>query len=1189
VYPRRQKTFVLLILIFDILIMSFGNTAVSGGSVLPTKIAAHKIISDKMSVAASSQNFSTEKQLSFGSNPLSKNSSSKNHKIAIPTHTEDVNGIAKAAGLSIKKNTGSAKVRKSQNINQGTENLFLELKPRNTDFLYKYANLIDKKDSPYYHLYLNSKQISRLFSPSAKAVAQVEKLLKLHGFHIGQVPSDNLLIPFKGSVANVDSYFKSATTGQSFRLNGSFTDSIKPYKINTVANDNPMTQVSVNRPTLPKQLKSYAVAVLNSSNALMGGQFAHASFISADNVATQHNANSRDAAAKDKNHQLWVSGLGSNKIIGSGQSNYLITSRSDEYHTGKLLKSSSLENPTFTNPAAAHACPSAAADAASANGWTENAIANAYGLGPLYDQGDLGQGETIAVFELEPFSNADLAAFEKCYFGKSFLGNVTRIPIDGFSLKGSGSGEAILDIELLSALVPKARLLVYEAPNTASGVLEAYNNMVMADKANIITTSWGECEAAIQASAPGMEQLENFIFEEAAIEGITVFAATGDDGADDCASTPYGSNVKVSPYLSVDDPASQPFVVGVGGTTLLSSTNPPVQSAWNDGAAGGGGGGGLSVVWPSPPWQNSSLVPGTIKNTYRQLPDISATANEYYGVTVYSHYAYGSSYIRSKTKTLLHGNQVIGSQVVSGEKVASKRPRQLNHRVIISPKSQNILLGGWTAVGGTSEAAPLVAASMALIASSSACNGLRMTRGGPDLGFVAPLLYELASNPTSYAQSFNQITSGSNDIFHDQKGYHAAPGYNLVTGLGSPLVTDSGGSPALDANLCRLALSQSANSSSPSPAGNSSGLISGNSGIYITSVTPNQGSVLGNQTVSISGKGFGTSPAAVSLYFGDKKARIISVDQNQIVADSPPSPIYHSSSPFDGVGEVDISITKTLSGGITVSVPGPQSVFNYLELDKGYQAKTNEPIVTTTPSPGSITNNGVRPVITAVGPGGGKKNGGTRVTIFGNGFTEGGKIKSVLFGGRKAKSYKVVSDHQIVATAPAMDKKTKCKAGKGFNPSVVCQTEVQVADEGGKSPLSHILPPEEGNILIAPGSYDEPVKGREITPAVTEFDYANPPVIQTVDTADQTGSSNIPLTITGKNFNILTLEWVNVGSPREASSEQTKFVYISNNLLIVIAATLPNSVVSDPGSKQISIQGVAGLSKPARLNQVAGN
>ena len=259
------------------------------------------------------------------------------------------------------------------------------------------------------------------------------------------------------------------------------------------------------------------------------------------------------------------------------------------------------------------ACGAASDAARRSGGWTEADIAQAYGLTGLYGKGDLAAGQTIGIFELEPFLMSDVATFDRCIFGESHTSQISVQKLDGFDLSGPGEGEAALDVEEISALAPDARILVYEAPNTTFGALDEYAAMVSQDQANVISTSWGECEQALQVGAPDATQLENTLFEEAAIQGQTVFASAGDDGSDDCANTPFSSGTPVSPYLSVDDPGAQPYVISVGGTSLLSDRQPlgaDGETVWNDGTSGGAGGGGLSSLWSIPEWQADLGVPG---------------------------------------------------------------------------------------------------------------------------------------------------------------------------------------------------------------------------------------------------------------------------------------------------------------------------------------------------------------------------------------------------------------------------------------------------------------------------------------------------------------------------------------------------------------------------------------------------
>jgi subtilase family serine protease len=278
-------------------------------------------------------------------------------------------------------------------------------------------------------------------------------------------------------------------------------------------------------------------------------------------------------------------------------------------------------------PAQAHAqvaqgssaCSAATADASANGGETPAQIAAHYGLSNFTAAGDQGSGVTVALYELEPFSASDIASYQACMGTNT---TVTTESVDGGAGTGAGSGEAAMDVEDLIGLAPKASIRVYEGPQTGQGAYNTYSQIVSDDAAQIISTSWGLCEA--QEGVVGA-RAENVLFQEAATQGQSVIAASGDDGADDCGN---GS-------LAVDDPGSQPWVTSVGGTRFGAAGD----AVWND--SSGAGGGGASQFWGRPTWQTSSeaqsgvscgAVPGT---SCREVPDISADADPNTGYTAF--------------------------------------------------------------------------------------------------------------------------------------------------------------------------------------------------------------------------------------------------------------------------------------------------------------------------------------------------------------------------------------------------------------------------------------------------------------------------------------------------------------------------------------------------------------------------
>lgn len=764
-------------------------------------------------------------------------------------------------------------------------------------------------------------------------------------------------------------------------------------------------------------------------------------------------------------------------------------------------------------PGAASACGAARSGAASEGGWTDDQIAQAYGLDGLYRKGDLGAGETVAIFELEPYLKSDIAAFDRCYFGADHTGQITNVSVDGGSGSGPGSGEAALDIENVSALAPAAHLLVYNGPQNNLGNIYAstaeYETIVSQDRANIISTSWGLCESALNSYAPGTTEVEDYLFEEAAAQGESVFAAAGDDGSDDCS---YNEPTPVAPDLSVDDPASQPFVIGVGGTSLLTDSQPPSEVVWNDGSDGGGGGGGISNTWASPAWQADSAVPGT-ENSFtasasydlcgvaqsgksppcREVPDVTLDADEFRGPSVY---------------------------------MASQ--------------------GGWTTFGGTSSSAPMWAAITAEIASSPSCSLLPDADQAKerDLGFVSPGLYEIAADPASYASSFNDITKGSNDVYDLGKGYPATKGYDLSSGLGSPVVTGPAGSPGLAAALCRVLGRSAAPSSQP---------------VMVETIEPTAGSATGGTVVTITGTGF--TDGSVSVDFGGKPAAYVLVDSStKITATAPIAPTPPGTVGEPG-GPVDVTVTAGSGAGST-SMPNPGAVFDYVP----------------------VSGPSLLPAVRGVGPYGGPLSGGNVVTVYGSGFQSAGPITLVIFGGQAATDVRVLNNLLLTAVVPPMTPATVCASGSGFLPSNDCQVQVVVTGASGSSPLTPILPPYSGRAATGGNGILEPAAGTEVTPAPSEYDYAPVPRIASVSPVPADPSGSKPVTVSGDGFNVLTFEWVNFGKPGLYASEQSVLSSIGPDAIVLPPPPGPTRAAPTSLPGGVSVQSLGGLSNVASFS-----
>jgi hypothetical protein len=257
--------------------------------------------------------------------------------------------------------------------------------------------------------------------------------------------------------------------------------------------------------------------------------------------------------------------------------------------------------------------PCSAAQSAAAPGYyTLDALGAAYGFGSLLSDGQNGHGKTIAVYELGSSSSSDVSTYENC-FGLSNPVSAVSADGGGGAVGGGGTVEADADIEQAATQAPGASLISYEAPNTDAGAYDDWETIVTADAASVVSTSWGICEpfAVEDAEIPSYSTL----FEQAATQGQTVLAASGDSGSEDC----YQSDNSTA--LEVDYPASDPWVTGVGGTDLYG---PGDEVAWPE------GGGGISREFADPSWQPLDLAWQSSGNPCgldcREVPDLSSNA-----------------------------------------------------------------------------------------------------------------------------------------------------------------------------------------------------------------------------------------------------------------------------------------------------------------------------------------------------------------------------------------------------------------------------------------------------------------------------------------------------------------------------------------------------------------------------------
>ena len=366
-----------------------------------------------------------------------------------------------------------------------------------------------------------------------------------------------------------------------------------------------------------------------------------------------------------------------------------------------------------------------------------------------------GAGQTIAVIMDATVRTSDLTTFYSAIGSSQTAANVTTILVDGGPSAADqvdAQVEASLDVEWTSGMAFGAKVRLYAIPyGTFQEILAACSQILADAPANHITV--------VSMSYAGIEQnyssalLHSYsqVFAQLAAAGITCVAGSGDGGSNPNTNGTLGYN-STNP-LEVEYPASDPYVTGVGGTTITFAANTYAnigEAAWNTFPASGpvagktyaASGGGVSSVFARPSWQTDG---GTIlKNSNRCVPDVSGFASA----------------------------------------IIPPFPTP-------SPSDGNsggfFVMNGLLAAGGeTSLSAPVWAGIVALL------NQARANAGESPIGLLGPVLY-----PLHGTTALNDMTVGSNGA------YSAGPGYDLCSGLGSPniaiLAAALTGSPIISA------------------------------------------------------------------------------------------------------------------------------------------------------------------------------------------------------------------------------------------------------------------------------------------------------------------------------------------------------------------------------------------------------
>ena len=338
-----------------------------------------------------------------------------------------------------------------------------------------------------------------------------------------------------------------------------------------------------------------------------------------------------------------------------------------------------------------------------------------------------GSGQAVGLLEFGGgYFPSDLKQF--CSLAGVAVPTVKPVSVDGTSTSAQdgAEGEVMLDIEVVAGVCPKATIVVYFAAFTEQGWISILDAATQ-DKTNnpgVISASWGYAEDNYIWTEQAMTQI-NKTMQDAAMLGVTICVAAGDDGSSDAVS---------DGNAHVDFPSSSPYALAVGGTTIPSKSSSAKDTVWFEGDGlrsdnGGSTGGGVSTMFARPAWQSkisiNSVNSGSIEG--RVVPDIAANAD----------------WIKSP------------------------------YLLVVDGSSQGN--------GGTSAATPLWASLITLI------NAERGSAGR--VGYLSPLLYATpsgnGSGSTVGTLGCTDVTSGNNNT-DKVGGYSASAGYDAVSGWGVP-------------------------------------------------------------------------------------------------------------------------------------------------------------------------------------------------------------------------------------------------------------------------------------------------------------------------------------------------------------------------------------------------------------------
>ncbi len=356
-----------------------------------------------------------------------------------------------------------------------------------------------------------------------------------------------------------------------------------------------------------------------------------------------------------------------------------------------------------------------------AGGLGPSQLLRAYNATPLAQAGYTGKGKTVVFFELDGYTQADLDKFAE-------LSGTSRFtPVLDTSMPGKVEGETDMDLQVVHAIVPDAKLVVYNISTAWSGtsaadyiehIAASYRQVEQKYPGSVWSISIGTaCEALFRPT--DLVPLESAL-EQATAHGTSVFMSTGDSGGLECKAARTGSYGAPPTQQDIGISAinSSPSVTATGGTELDTDANGGwiSEEAWSQFATQQGTSGGPSIYVARPSWQTGPALGGVSDTTHRLTPDVSADADPTTGLKI-----------------------VVNGATQQG--------------------------------GGTSQSAPIWAGLTVLM------NQYLEANGGKALAPINPLLYKAAASTPS---AFHDVTLGGN------LPYAAGRGFDYLTGLGTP-------------------------------------------------------------------------------------------------------------------------------------------------------------------------------------------------------------------------------------------------------------------------------------------------------------------------------------------------------------------------------------------------------------------